>query len=233
MRNSKFQPNIGNSIFPGFNDSQGIMLCGYEWGFSKNDQDVSLSQEQERSGVPHVFSNKAAEYGDAANGWKYDQRIIYWLELFGHKLDRCNLGGDFEKCILQTNWCDTQNNKMDGDYWSKLLEPSQVDNFIFHIETFKPRLILFFGSQIIKIMQSDKVLPRFMETAGKITEPLSFMAKKFDGRVFNIGFQGFERCKTVCFPHPSGSHGLSDDYIKLFSTEIGKLIQEFREFKRV
>lgn len=228
-----FEPNIGNTLFPGFNDNQGIMLCGYEWGFSKSDQYTSLIQERNRIGVPHAFSNKAAEYGEIANSWKYDQRIIYWFELFGHKLSQRETGGNFEKCLLQTNWCDTQNNKMEGDYWSKLLEPSQADNFITHIEMFKPRLIFFFGSQIIKILQSDKVLPRFIETAGEVTELLSFRTKVFNGRVFNIGFQGFENCKTVCFPHPSGSHGLSDDYIKLFSPEIGKLIQEFREFKRV
>lgn len=32
---------------------------------------------------------------------------------------------------------------MENDYWSKLLEPSQIDNFIAHIEMFKPRLIFF------------------------------------------------------------------------------------------
>lgn len=207
------------------------MLCGYEWGFSKSDQESSLIQEQNRSGVPHVFSNKAAEYGDAANSWKYDQRIIYWFELFGHKLNRQETGGDFEKCLLQTNWCDTQNNKMEGDYWSKLLEPSQIDNFIAHIEMFKPRLIFFFGSQIIKILQSEKVLSRLMGVVGLVTESLNFQRKPFDGRAFSIGFQSFKNCKTVCFPHPSGSHGLSDDYIKLFSSEIGKLLQEFKEFK--
>lgn len=34
-----FEPNIGNSVFPEFNDNRGLMLCGYEWGFSKSDQD--------------------------------------------------------------------------------------------------------------------------------------------------------------------------------------------------
>ncbi|MBT9162936.1 MAG: hypothetical protein DDT27_01501 [Dehalococcoidia bacterium] len=228
-----FEPNIGNSVFPGFNDNQGIMLCGYEWGFSKNDQDYLQTNEQKRSDAPHVFSNKAAEYGEIANNWKYDNTIIYWFDLFGHKLSRRETGGNFEKCILQTNWCDTINNKIEGDYWSKLLDPSQVDNFIAHIEMFKPRLIFFFGSKIIKILQSDKVLPRFMGAMGAVTEPLYFRTKPFDGRIFNVGFQSFEKCKTVCFPHPSGSRGLSHDYIKLFSTEIDNLLLEFKEIKRV
>lgn len=233
MNLSNFQPNIANSVFPGLNDKQRIMLCGYEWGFSKSDQDTIQTLEQHRRGIPHVFSNKAAEYGEIANTWKYDQRIIHWFELCGHKLSRQETGGNFEKCLLQTNWCDTQNNKIEGDYWSRLLATSQTDNFLAHIEMFSPRLIFFFGSQMIKILQSEKVLPRFIETAGPVAEPLSFQTKKFDGRIFNIGFQGFRDCKTVCFPHPSGSHGLSDDYIKLFSTEIGKILHEFKEFKRV
>jgi hypothetical protein len=224
-----FEPNIANSIFRGFNDKQGIMLCGYEWGDSKSDQASEQSQEQQkRSGVPHVFSNKALEYGEIANGWRYDQRIIGWFSLFGHKLSREGTGGDFEKCIIQTNWCDTQNNKMGGDYWSKLLASNQIDNFINHIEFFQPRLIFFFGSSIIKILQSDLVLPRFIKTAGPITEPLKFIVKPFDERAFSIGFQGFENCKVVGLPHPSGTHGLSDGYIQLFSAEIGALLQAFK-----
>lgn len=27
--------NLGNSIFTGFNDKEGLMICGCEWGFSK------------------------------------------------------------------------------------------------------------------------------------------------------------------------------------------------------
>ena len=233
MSHLNFQPNIGNSIFPGFNDNQCLMLCGYEWGFSKSDQESLLIQENTRSGVPHVFSNKAIEYGEAANGWRYDQRIIYWFELFGHKLSQRDVGGGFERCLLQTNWCDTQNHKMDGDYWSKLLEPSQIKNFIVHIEMFRPKLIFFFGSQIIRILQSNKVLPKFIENEGAMTEQLRFQKKEFSGRTFNIGFQSFENCKVVCFPHPSGSHGLRDDYIKLFAPDIGKILQEFREYKCV
>jgi len=228
-----FEPNIGNSVFLGFNDTQGIMLCGYESGFSKADEASSQLNEQKRNGVPHVFSNKAAEYGDVANGWKYDRRIIHWFDLFGHKLSQIDTGGDFEKCIVQTNWCGTQNNNIDGNYWEKLLSHDSIDNFIAHIEMFKPRLILFFGSQIVKILQSEKVLPQFVQIMGEITEPLRYCKKPFHGKAFNVGFQGFKHCKLVCFPHPSGSHGLNDDYIQLFAEEIGTLVQEFKDFKGV
>jgi hypothetical protein len=30
--------NVGNSIFPGYNDKNGILICGYEYGRSKHDE---------------------------------------------------------------------------------------------------------------------------------------------------------------------------------------------------
>jgi len=228
-----FQPNIGNSIFPGFNDKQGIMLCGYEWGLSKADQDFLQTNEHKRAGVIHAFSNKSLEYGKVANTWRYDQRIIHWFEIFGHKLNTDGTGGDFEKCLLQTNWCNTEGNKIEENYWTKLLNPEQVNNFIGYIEEFKPKLIFFFGSQIIKILQHDSVLPRFMNTAGSVTGPLTFHQKQFTGRTFDVTFQSFENCKIVAFPHPSSSRGLSDNYIRLFSREIDNLLQEFKKFKGI
>lgn len=35
-RETKF--NVGNAIFPGFNDKRGVMICGYEYGYSKRDE---------------------------------------------------------------------------------------------------------------------------------------------------------------------------------------------------
>jgi hypothetical protein len=220
--------NIATGVFPGFNDKQGLMLCGYEWGDSGDDQESSAPQT-----LDCIFSNKARSYGEVANTWRYDLRIMKWFELFGCPLSREDLGGDFEKCILQTNWCDTQNPKMEDDPWVKLLESSQVDNFIYHIEKFQPRLIFFLGSPIIKILQHDTVLPRFMKTAGAITEPLKSVQQPFDGRKFHLGFQGFENCQTVGLPHPTGSVGLSDDYIEQFAPEIGKRLRDFKAFKHI
>ncbi len=30
--------NLGNSIFKGLNDKHGLVICGYEYGWSKSDQ---------------------------------------------------------------------------------------------------------------------------------------------------------------------------------------------------
>lgn len=220
--------NIGNSVFPGLNSVNGLMLCGYEWGFSKADSERQESETIPRRNVPFVFSNKTVEFGEIANTWRYDQRIITWFDLFGHPLDTSGTGGTFEKSIVQTNWCDSQGKKMIGDYWTKLLDPAQVNNFLFHIQEFRPRIIFFFGTQLIKILQHKSVIEKFIAIMGSIENPVKYQTKPFPGRRFNIGFQTFEKCQIVCFPHPSGSHGLSDAYIKLFAPEISCIIKEYR-----
>jgi hypothetical protein len=227
--------NIGNSIFPKLNDSNGIMLCGYEWGWSKEDQrdeERGLLEEFDND-ITFTFSNKAIQFGERAFKWRYDKRIINWFDLWGHPLVREGLGSDFDKCILQTNWCNTQNYKIDENYYSKLTRAEQVDNFIFHIKKFRPKLIIFFGSELIKVLQDKRVMPRFHEIMGDITSPLESCQKDFSGRMFYISFQGFEKCNVVCFPHPSSSRGLNDSYIKLFCSELDERIGKVKSLKGI
>ena len=94
--------NLGNTIFKGFNDKEGIMLCGYEWGFSKEDQEKFENGELEESvdiqELNTSFSNKINVFNKS---YPYDERIVKWFKLWGHPLKRNN--GTFEKCIIQTN----------------------------------------------------------------------------------------------------------------------------------
>ncbi len=227
--------NIGNSIFEGFNDKDGLMICGYEWGYSKDDQRLDESGEEVFfvQNATSTFSNKSPVYGKRVFSWPYDNRIIKWFDIWGHPLNREGDGNDFDKCIIQTNWCDSQGNKIEESYYAKLTAPEQIENFIFHVEALRPRLIFFMGSQIIDILQDESVLPRFSSIMGKPVSSPRKIQKPFDGRRFRIGFQDFEKCKIVSLPHPSGTRGLSDNYISLFTDEIGSLLYEFRLEKGV
>ena len=228
--------NVATGIFEGYNDRQGIMLCGYEWGDNKsqeelNDEPVVVEPPAD---IGVIFSNKAPYYGAIADTWPYDRRIRHWFGLWGHELGREGTGGPFEKCLLQTNWCDSQAPNMDGqNYAEKLLHPSQVENFLHHVKSFQPRLILFLGSSMINFLNSPLVIAGFTRAVGPITEHLSFQQKEFSGRRFRVGFQGFESCQVVSLPHPSGSHGLSDTYIGLFANEIGARIQVVKREKNI
>ena len=46
--------NLANSIFSGLNDKRGILICGYEWGFSQEDQRLFAD------GTPPPFFDKDA-----------------------------------------------------------------------------------------------------------------------------------------------------------------------------
>lgn len=225
--------NVANSIFPSLNDQQGIMLCGYEWGDSKKDREnKSKTNQDPNSKISDcTFSNKLLRYGDKAKNWRYDNRIIKWFELWGHPLSREGLGTDFEKCIIQTNWCNTQNHRVKGNYYQKLTAQEQINNFLHHVGSLKPKLILFFGSQQISILQDAKVLPRFVDLVGQAESKPNSLRKEFHGRRFYIHFQKFHHCNVVCLPHPSSTRGLSDEYIAKFREEISPLIKEVKSTK--
>lgn len=228
--------NLANSLFRGLNDTRGILICGYEWGFSQEDQRIFSEGNPPPffdKDATTTFSNKTPAHGSRALAWRYDNRIHRWFELWGHPLNRKGLGGTFEKCIVQTNWCNTEGHHIDDSYFEKLSDPVQVDNFLFHIGELDPALILFMGSAIIDVLQQPAVMARFVETVGPETSPLRKPQKDFGGRRFKVGLQDFKRCSVVSLPHPSSSRGLSDKYVALFTQEISELISTVKHAKSV
>lgn len=213
------------------NDKRGILICGYEWGFSQEDQRAFAEGNPPPffdKDATTTFSNKAPAHGRRALAWRYDKRIHKWFELWGHPLNRDGLGGHFEKCIVQTNWCNTEGHHIEGNYYGKLTDSVQLDNFLFHISELDPALILFMGSAMIDVLQQPSVLHGFVRIVGPETSPLRKIQKSFKGRRFHVGFQSFRRCDIVSLPHPSSSRGLSDEYIALFAQEISGLISPIK-----
>lgn len=222
--------NLGNSIFDGFNDQNGLMICGYEWGFSKKDkqkQELGTWVEPSEK-VEHTFANKARHLGEVANNWRYDNSIKRWFELWGFPLDSQELGGGFEKSIIQTNWADTQGNSINDSDSNKFLLDEHVDNFIKHITVLKPRVIIFMGRNLIDYLQNPVVFPKFVEVMGEVTKRKQVVQKNSLGTRFKVFFQTFEHCQIICFPHPSGSHGISYEYIELFRPEMTKILSEYK-----
>lgn len=219
------QYNVGNSIFPGFNDKSGVMLCGYEWGYSAHDQYLEenhkIEIEEKKSGI-NTFYEKSTIFDSP-----YDLRIIKWFNFFGHPLGLDNGRSGFDKCLLQTNWCDDQGNYV-SDY-AKFLSNVNRDNFLGVVANFCPEVLIFMGAKQIHYLQAPEVKGRFSEIFGAETQRPEIKQKPFNGRKFKIAFQEFERVKIISFPHPSGSRGLSDDYIRLFSGEINNILRNYRE----
>lgn len=221
--------NVGNSIFPGFNDKHGIMLCGYEWGDSKHDKYLENNHKEaieEKKSRINTFYEKAKIYDSP-----YDKKIIKWFSFFGHPLGADGGFSSFDKCVLQTNWCDDQGTYV-SDY-SKFLSKENSENFLQIVEAFLPRVLIFMGSKQIHYLHDPAVIDRFSEAFGPPTSELVIQSKPFIGRKFKIGFRSFENVNVISLPHPSGTKGLSHEYIKLFSPEINRVLDSYKKFKRI
>lgn len=194
--------NLSNSLFKGYNDKHGLMICGYEWGWSKADEAAYVAGEYKlpENKIDHTFANKSLYFGEQAKKWRYDNTIKNWFEMWGHPLDENGLGGAFEKSLVQTNWAATQGNTIDNP--DKFTQPEHIDNFLYHIEKLRPKVILFMGSRLADFLNNQNVLPRFEQLVGKQTKPLETVQKEFDGTRFNVKFQSFEIAKSSAFPIP-------------------------------
>lgn len=221
--------NVGNSIFPGFNDKNGVMLCGYEFGNSKHDQYLEKNHkdeiEKKKSDI-NTFYGKSKIYDSP-----YDLRIIKWFGFFGHQLGIDDGCSPFDKSLLQTNWCDGQGTYV-SDY-AKFLSKENSENFLSIVEAFLPGVLIFMGAKQIHYLQTPSVMSRFIGIFGAEISPLEVKQKQFHGRKFKIAFQTFERVSVISLPHPSGTRGLSDDYIKLFASEIKEILDNYRKLKNV
>lgn len=205
------------------------MICGYEYGY--NEHDKYLEKEcsdfiKSKTSEFHTFHTKTSIYDSP-----YDKKIIKWFDFFGHPLGLDGGNSKFDKCILQTNWCDGQGTYV-NDY-EKFLAEENVNNFLSHVENYRPSLLIFMGSKLIDYLQNSCVKNRFTDIFGNETSSLEKISKDFSGRKFRIGFQSFENTTIISFPHPSGTRGLHNDYIKLFKPEIHSIIQNFRVNKGV
>ncbi len=220
---------LETQFFPGFNDKNGIILCGYEWGYSKHDQHLEKNHKDEiekKKLEINTFYSKSKIYDSP-----YDLRIIKWFGFFGHSLGIDDGFSPFDKCLLKTNWCDSQGTYV-SDY-DKFLSEKNSGNFLSLMDAFRPSILIFMGAKQIHFLQNPIIKNHFSKIFGIEVSPLCIRSKPFEGRKFKIGFQGFERVIVVSLPHPSGTRGLSDNYIKLFAPEINEILDQYRSLKRV
>jgi len=195
--------------------------------YSKHDEYLERECKDEielKSSKILTFSNKSAIFDSP-----YDKRIIKWFGLFEHPLEE-NGESNFDKCLLQTNWCDDQGHHVEN--YNRFLDESNVSNFLKHANEYMPMVLMFMGSKLIHYLQHESIKDRFLEIFGEEIKDLKFVTKDFEGRQFKIGFQKFEKTTIVSFPHPSGTRGLSDGYIKLFQPEISAILIEFKQLRR-
>ena len=217
--------NLANSIFAGFNDKNGLMICGYEWGEESQSkgQEVIIDMTKECT-----FSNKSLRYGDVAKTWiKYDKRIRTWFSMWGHPLNEEGLGDAFDKMIVQTNWAVESKKSRSAIPFYK--QDENVDNFIAHIEELRPKVILFMGSELLtKVLKFYKVRDKFTPIMGNEIEKLqTFRMPDYHGSLAYIN--KFENCTVVGLPHPSSGRGITNEYIEFCGSELNPIISQFKK----
>lgn len=220
--------NLGNSIFKGFNDQNGILICGYEHGESKADiakyeanktQKISHPNKDE---VTFTFANKEPFLGKYS--FPYDSRIATWFRLWGHPLNHDGLGDDFTKSIMQTNLSNTQSNHVQ-DYD---VIASGFDNFVELLKELKPSLILFMGVRNSDFINKPDNLSKIENILGQSIAGRKSVTAETSGRKFRVIFQDFEHCHTVTFPHPSGTIGLTNEYISKFEPQLNEILTKYK-----
>ena len=216
--------NLGNSLFEGFNDKRGVMLCGYEFGESSLNKDVDSTKFNTHA--TFTFFDKSPKFNNVLHA-PYDDNIKKWV------LKLWDLNNpvipSFDKYFIQTNLAvGSQNKKSDFDAYK-----ANDESFIEHLSCLEPSIIIFFGSELAhhfhRIKQDfriNKILGNETESKKVIQHDIKSENGKFYRR-FKITFFTFDKCRVVVFPNAGGARGIADAYISSFKDEM-KSIFSFR-----
>ena len=209
--------NIATASFSE-NRKAGLMICGINWGGSADNP----------SG-----NEPASFFSDVRyNNYPYRNRLLKWFELLGHPLECTEeKAGPFERSIVQTNWLSSQSPNMHGkSLYTECVH--EWGNFAFHVETLQPKLVVFLSVTLLDILNSATCIENARRLFGAETSA-QLMRKDVltEGKVlkrFRIGMQRFGGTQIIALPHPTGSRGLSDEYIRTFAKDISPLLQRYK-----
>ena len=200
------------------NQKDGLMICGINWGGSPDNP----SEEESAS----FFSD--IRY----NNYRYRTKFLKWFELFGHPLQvKEETAGPFERSIVQTNWLSSQSQSMRGKHL-----PSEYvrewENFEFHVQQLQPKFIIFLSVTMLGTLNSRNCLEKARRLFGP-EAPVQILQKDVTSggkllKRFRIGIQKFGDIQIVALPHPTGSIGLSDEYIREFAEDISPLLDHYK-----
>lgn len=203
------------------NRRNGLMICGINWGGNESDdaQDNSTS----------FFSD------GTVNRYPYRDRLVTWFSLFGHPLESvAGKESAFERSIVQTNWLRSQSPNMRGkSLYHECIRDSK--NMVEHLSVLQPRLIILLSVSLLDALNSKEISSQVNEFLGAAQRP--YVVKKdvvFGGKKlkrFRVGFQEFERASVIALPHPTGSIGISNDYISAFAPEISARIDAYKTYR--
>lgn len=203
------------------NLSRGIMICGYNFGFSAADA------EREEQGIMAAEQPSSFFSDSQVNDTLFRNRLVRWLNSWGPPLanDGKNVGA-YERSFFQTNWLGTQTNTIadDGISIGKLVAESE--GILSLIEVRKPRLIIFTGSQLIEALNDIKIREKVESILGPRpgNAQIHVSDARTTGSKFKLLEQQFPETAIVCIPHATGARGVSDEYMAGFRGIMQRLL---------
>ncbi len=197
------------------------MICGINFGYSKEDEVKEALGVQQPIESPSFFSDSTVNRTDFAH------EIRKWLNLWDIDLaQEPGEEGPLEKSFFQTNWDNSQTRSTDSDF--KINTSYLVENsagFLSLLEERKPRLVIFVGVLLIEALNDIRIRERVESILGERPgNALSITGDAPPGkRKFKIMLQKFPKAQIISLPHPQ-ARGLRDEYMKSFRDVVKPLI---------
>lgn len=199
----------------------GIMVCGYNFGFSVEDESSELAGVCAEPEAKSFFSNASV------NDTRFRNKLVSWMHSWGIPLEtEESKATSFERSIWQTNWINTQTRTIADD---KITVNSLVENsgsILELIEERKPRVILFTGSLLIEALNDIRIRDEVERILGDRpgNAEIHYSETPTTGTRFKVLTQMFPQAAVVSLPHATGSIGLADDYMAGFRQLMEKLL---------
>lgn len=213
------------------NQTGSLLLCGLNHGYSKNDERLDAVGVERADPYKSFFSDRRV------NDYLYRNILVKWFDLWGYPLSGDeDLAGPFERSIVQTNWLQTCSHDLEGvNVQQECI--AQCESFLATCAVLKPKVILFFGRELLWAFTSAALAPQVGAIFGQRLANTTHRKKDVYSngmlrRRFEVAFQEFEHLSAVSLPHPTGSVGLADDYIAAFRPELSTIIERWWQCHR-
>lgn len=198
----------------------GILLCGINWG--GRDDDAMAAQVRRR----------ASFFSDGAAGtYRYKERILRWFELWDQPLAiHASEAGPRERSIAQANWLAERSERSEHRSQAAYLL-DHFGEFLAVIEVQRPRLTFFFGAclglALEKALRDEAKKEALEKTLGPLVElPGSIVRETPNGKRAKLHRVRFARSLFLCFPHPTGAFGLTNEEVACFGPEVRAALAE-------
>lgn len=204
------------------NQLGGIMVCGINFGYSKEDEELDAAGITPDAEASSFFSDATV------NMTHFRDRLLTWLSLWGVQLaTQPGREGAFERSFFQTNWLGTQTYSVtsDGVITSNVLV-TEADGILDLLDQRKPTKVIFVGSKLIEALNDIRLRARVESILGPRSGNAiihkaspSVTQKKY----FKVYAQTFGNTQILCLPHVQ-SRGLTDEYMASFRPTIRDLL---------